>query len=63
MAARANAVVDQAEAEKALRMLALKYPQQNSLPLPMPTPVERVPRLIQTADDQRPCPVKGAGDM
>lgn len=41
MAARAQAVVDPAEAEKALRMLMLKYPQaQESLPLPMPTPEE-----------------------
>jgi nitroimidazol reductase NimA-like FMN-containing flavoprotein (pyridoxamine 5'-phosphate oxidase superfamily) len=40
MAARAEAVVDRAEAEKALRLLLLKYPEQNSLPssLPMPTP-------------------------
>jgi nitroimidazol reductase NimA-like FMN-containing flavoprotein (pyridoxamine 5'-phosphate oxidase superfamily) len=37
MAARAHAVVDPAEAEKALRLLMLKYPQQNSIPLPMPT--------------------------
>jgi nitroimidazol reductase NimA-like FMN-containing flavoprotein (pyridoxamine 5'-phosphate oxidase superfamily) len=36
MAARAQAVVDPAEAEKALRLLMLKYPQQASLPLPMP---------------------------
>jgi PPOX class probable F420-dependent enzyme len=40
MAARAQAVVDPAEAEKALRMLMQKYPQQNSLPLPMPTPAD-----------------------
>lgn len=40
MAARAQAVVDRAEAEKALRLLMLKYPEQKSLPstLPMPTP-------------------------
>jgi len=40
MAARAEAVVDRAEAEKALRLLMLKYPEQKSLPssLPMPTP-------------------------
>jgi nitroimidazol reductase NimA-like FMN-containing flavoprotein (pyridoxamine 5'-phosphate oxidase superfamily) len=40
MAARAQAVLDRAEAEKALRLLMLKYPEQKSLPssLPMPTP-------------------------
>jgi nitroimidazol reductase NimA-like FMN-containing flavoprotein (pyridoxamine 5'-phosphate oxidase superfamily) len=40
MAARTCAVVDRAEAEKALRLLMLKYPEQNSLPssLPMPSP-------------------------
>jgi nitroimidazol reductase NimA-like FMN-containing flavoprotein (pyridoxamine 5'-phosphate oxidase superfamily) len=40
MAARARAVLDRAEAEKALRLLMLKYPEQKSLPssLPMPTP-------------------------
>ena len=32
MAARAQAVVDSAEAEKALRLLMLKYPQQASMP-------------------------------
>src|SRR5512140_382515 len=38
MAARAQAVVDRAEAEKVLRMLVLKYPEQTSLPGPMPGP-------------------------
>jgi nitroimidazol reductase NimA-like FMN-containing flavoprotein (pyridoxamine 5'-phosphate oxidase superfamily) len=38
MAARAQPVVDRAEAEKVLRMLPLKYPEQVSLPGPMPTP-------------------------
>jgi nitroimidazol reductase NimA-like FMN-containing flavoprotein (pyridoxamine 5'-phosphate oxidase superfamily) len=38
MAAHAQRVVDPAEAEKALRVLMAKYPQQDSLPLPMPTP-------------------------
>ncbi len=33
-------MVDPAEAEKALRLLMLKYPQQASIPLPMPTPVD-----------------------
>jgi len=32
MAARAQAVVDVSEAEKAMRMLMERYPQQNSLP-------------------------------
>jgi nitroimidazol reductase NimA-like FMN-containing flavoprotein (pyridoxamine 5'-phosphate oxidase superfamily) len=40
MAAHAQAVVDPAEKEKALRLLMLKYPQQDSLPLPMPTPAD-----------------------
>jgi nitroimidazol reductase NimA-like FMN-containing flavoprotein (pyridoxamine 5'-phosphate oxidase superfamily) len=40
MAARAQVVTDPAEAEKALRLLMLKYPPQGSLPLPMPTPAD-----------------------
>ena len=36
MAARAQRVVDQCEAEKVLRLLMQKYPQQASIPLPMP---------------------------
>jgi nitroimidazol reductase NimA-like FMN-containing flavoprotein (pyridoxamine 5'-phosphate oxidase superfamily) len=40
MTAHAKAVADPTEAEKALRMLMLKYPQQDSLPLPMPTPAD-----------------------
>jgi len=36
MAARAQVVADAAEAEKVLRLLMLKYPRQNSIPLPMP---------------------------
>ena len=40
MAAHAHAVVDQAEAEKALRLLMLKYPEQASVPVPMPTPAD-----------------------
>lgn len=36
MAARAKAVTDPAEAEKALRLLMRRYPEQDSLPLPMP---------------------------
>ena len=40
MAAQAQPVTDRSEAEKALRLLMLKYPEQKSLPatLPMPTP-------------------------
>lgn len=37
MAARAHAVTDPTEAEKVLHLLMLKYPQQASIPLPMPT--------------------------
>lgn len=37
MAAHAHAVVDPTEAEKALHLLMLKYPEQVSIPLPMPT--------------------------
>jgi nitroimidazol reductase NimA-like FMN-containing flavoprotein (pyridoxamine 5'-phosphate oxidase superfamily) len=40
MAAHAHVVVDPTEAEKALRLLMLKYPQQTSIPLPMPTPAD-----------------------
>ncbi len=49
MAAHAQAVVDAAEGEKALRLLMLKYPQQDSLPLPMPKFADvRVFRLTPT---------------
>lgn len=40
MAAHAQAVVDRAEGEKVLRLLLQKYPQQTSIPLPMPTPAD-----------------------
>lgn len=40
MAARAQVVADPTEAEKALRLLMLKYPQQDAIPLPMPTPAD-----------------------
>jgi hypothetical protein len=48
-------VNDSTEAEKALRMLMLKYPQQSSVPLPMPTPADvrifRVtPKVISVLD-------------
>jgi hypothetical protein len=38
MAARAQAVTSRQEAEKVLRLLPLKYPEQLSLPGPMPKP-------------------------
>lgn len=38
MAAHARPVTDHAEAEKVLRMLPLKYPEQVALPMPMPSP-------------------------
>jgi nitroimidazol reductase NimA-like FMN-containing flavoprotein (pyridoxamine 5'-phosphate oxidase superfamily) len=40
MAAHAQAVTDTAEAEKVLRMLPSKYPEQVSLPVAMPTPAD-----------------------
>jgi nitroimidazol reductase NimA-like FMN-containing flavoprotein (pyridoxamine 5'-phosphate oxidase superfamily) len=40
MAAHARAVVDRVEAEKVLRMLPLKYPDQAALPIAMPKPEE-----------------------
>jgi nitroimidazol reductase NimA-like FMN-containing flavoprotein (pyridoxamine 5'-phosphate oxidase superfamily) len=40
MAARAQRVVDPKEAEKAMQLLMRKYPQQDSLPLAMPTPAD-----------------------
>ena len=49
MAAHAKAVADKTEAEKALRMLMLKYPQKNSAPLPMPTAADvRIFRVTPT---------------
>ena len=51
MAARALPVTDHAEAENALRLLMLKYPEQTSLPssLPMPSPENvRIFRLAPT---------------
>jgi nitroimidazol reductase NimA-like FMN-containing flavoprotein (pyridoxamine 5'-phosphate oxidase superfamily) len=47
MAARTQVVVDPAEAQKVLRLLMLKYPQQDSIPIPMPTPADvRIFRVI-----------------
>jgi hypothetical protein len=40
MAARAQAVYERAEAEKVLRMLPLKYPEAQPLPMKMPSPDE-----------------------
>ncbi len=40
MAAHAQRVVDRTEAEKAMRLLLQRYPEQQSLPGPMPKPEE-----------------------
>jgi hypothetical protein len=49
MAAHAQAVVDRAEAGMVLGMLPLKYPEQTSLPVPMPTPEDvRIFRVTPT---------------
>jgi nitroimidazol reductase NimA-like FMN-containing flavoprotein (pyridoxamine 5'-phosphate oxidase superfamily) len=49
MAARTQPVTDRAEAEKVLRMLPLKYPEQISMPGPMPKPEEvRIFRVTPT---------------
>ena len=49
MAARAQVVVDPTEAEKALRLLMLKYPVQSSSPLPISTLADvRIFRLTPT---------------
>ena len=49
MAARAQAVTDEAEAERILRLFPLKYPEQTALPVPMPTPADvRIFRLTPT---------------
>ena len=49
MAAHARVVTDRPEAEKVLRMLPLKYPEQVSLPVPMPTPQDvRIFRVTPT---------------
>lgn len=49
MAAHAQPVLDRAEAEKVLRMLPQKYPEQVNLPGPMPTADQvRIFRLMPT---------------
>jgi Pyridoxamine 5'-phosphate oxidase len=49
MAAHAQAVTDPAEAGRILRILPLKYPEQVSLPGPMPTPEQvRIFRVTPT---------------
>ena len=49
MAAHAQPVLDRAEAEKVLRMLPQKYPDQVGLPVPMPTADQvRIFRVMPT---------------
>jgi nitroimidazol reductase NimA-like FMN-containing flavoprotein (pyridoxamine 5'-phosphate oxidase superfamily) len=49
MAARAEVVDDPVEGEKALRLLFEKYPEQKSMPGPLPTPADvRIFRLTPT---------------
>ena len=49
MAARARPVVDRDEANKVIQRLPLKYPEQLSLPVPMPTPDQvRIFRVMPT---------------
>ena len=49
MAAHAQTVVDPSEANKVLRMLPLKYPENLSVPVPMPTPEDvRIFRVTPT---------------
>ncbi len=55
MAAHAQAVTDPEEADKVLRMLPLKYPENASLPASMPSPEEvrifrLTPRIISVLD-------------
>lgn len=55
VAGRAQAVVDADEAEKVLQLLAQRYPEQDSLPVEMPTPEDvrifRVtPKVISVLD-------------
>ena len=49
MAARAEVVNDPVEGEKALRLLFQRYPEQKSMPGPLPTPADvRIFRLTPT---------------
>jgi len=49
MAGRAQVVTDSTEVDKVLHLLMLKYPQQTSLPLPMPTSADvRIFRVTPT---------------
>ncbi|HTJ59030.1 MAG TPA: pyridoxamine 5'-phosphate oxidase family protein [Devosiaceae bacterium] len=49
MAAHAQPVLDRAEAERVLKMLPTKYPEQIPLPGPMPSPDDvRIFRLVPT---------------
>jgi PPOX class probable F420-dependent enzyme len=49
MAAHADVVDDAAEAEKAMRLLFARYPEQNALPGPMPAPQDvRIFRVTPT---------------
>lgn len=49
MAARAQAVTDQAEAQKALMLLASRYPEQTGVDMPMPSPSDvRIFRVTPT---------------
>jgi nitroimidazol reductase NimA-like FMN-containing flavoprotein (pyridoxamine 5'-phosphate oxidase superfamily) len=49
MAARAQAVVERNEAARVLRMMPLKYPENVSLPMPMPSPEDvRIFRVTPT---------------
>jgi nitroimidazol reductase NimA-like FMN-containing flavoprotein (pyridoxamine 5'-phosphate oxidase superfamily) len=55
MAARAQAVTDRTEAEQALRLLMMRYPQQDSIPVQMPTPedvriIRVTPMVISVLD-------------
>lgn len=49
MAAHAQTVTDRAEAAKVLRMLPLKYPEPQTIPIEMPTPDDvRIFRVVPT---------------
>lgn len=49
MAARAQAVVERNEAARVLRMMPLKYPENVSLPMPVPSPEDvRIFRVTPT---------------